>query len=262
MYYDKNFNNPNVWVFEPDLDRPAANPSIWKGAQLRLTWQASQRNKFGVSLHEDAVEYAPTSVSQTLAPEAAENRIYPVQRQRQVDWSSPVNNRILMEAGINRYKAASNLLPLSGLSTAMVPATEQSTGLRFRSLETHRLQPAHRPRTCASRPVHYRHARDEGRSEQHSRVERVHLPEPQPGNLSPQQRDPESDQPAGVSDLHGNDDEPAGRLRSGQVDDRSPDRGRTASVSATSRPAARSSILGRRSSRRRAISTLRRSTTS
>ena len=142
MYYDKNFNNPNVWVFEPDLDRPAANPSIWKGAQLRLTWQASQRNKFGVSLHEDSVSYAPTSVSQILAPEAAENRIYPVQRQRQVDWSSPVNNRILLEAGINRYKAASNLLPLSGLSPDMVPATEQSTGLKFRSLETHRLQPA------------------------------------------------------------------------------------------------------------------------
>lgn len=142
MYYDRNFNNPNVWVFEPDLDRPAANPSIWTGAQLRLTWQASQRNKFGVSLHEDSVHYSPTSVSQTLAPEAAENRIYPVQRQRQADWSSPINNRILMEAGINRYKAASNLLPLSGLSTAMVPATEQSTSLRFRSLETHRLQPA------------------------------------------------------------------------------------------------------------------------
>ncbi len=142
MYYDKNFNNPNVWVFEPDLNRPAANPSIWKGAQLRLTWQASQRNKFGVSLHEDSVSYAPTSVSQILAAEAAENRIYPVQRQRQVDWSSPVNNRILLEAGINRYKAASNLLPLSGLSPDMVPATEQSTGLKFRSLETHRLQPA------------------------------------------------------------------------------------------------------------------------
>jgi len=142
MYYDKNFNNPNVWVFEPDLSRPAANPSIWKGAQLRLTWQAAEKHKIGVSLHEDSVSYAPTSVSQTLAPEAAENRIYPVQRQRQVDWSSPFSNRILLEAGINRYKAASNLLPLSGLSPDMVPATEQSTSLRFRSLETHRLQPA------------------------------------------------------------------------------------------------------------------------
>jgi hypothetical protein len=142
MYYDKNQNNPNIWVFEPDLNKPAANPSIWKGGQLRLSWQANAKNKFGLSWNDDSVKYAPTSVSLTLAPEAAENRIYPVQRQVQLDWSSPVTNRILLEAGINRYRAASDLLPLSGLSTEMVPATEQSTGLKFRSLETHRLQPA------------------------------------------------------------------------------------------------------------------------
>ena len=142
MYYDKNFNNPNVWVFEPDLSRPAANPSIWKGGQLRLTWQASAKNKIGVNWNDDSVSYAPTSVSLTLAPEAAESRLYPLQRQVQVDWSSPVTNRILLEAGVNRYRAASNLLPLRGLSSVMVPVTEQSTGLKFRSLETHRLQPA------------------------------------------------------------------------------------------------------------------------
>jgi hypothetical protein len=142
MYYDKNFNNPNVWVFEPDLNRPAANPSIWKGGQLRLTWQASAKNKIGVNWNEDSVSYAPTSVSLTVAPEAAENRLYPLQRQVQIDWTSPVTNRILLEAGFNRYRAASNLLPLRGLSPLMIPVTEQSTGLKFRSLETHRLQPA------------------------------------------------------------------------------------------------------------------------
>ena len=142
MYYDKNFNDPNVWVFEPDLDRPAVNPSISKGAQLRLTWQAAAKHKIGVSLHEDSVSFSPSGVSVTRTPESAENRIYPVQRQRQVDWSSPISNRILLEAGINRYKAASNLLPMSGLSPSMVPAQEQSTGLLFRSLQTHRLQPA------------------------------------------------------------------------------------------------------------------------
>ena len=142
MYYDKNQNNPNVWVFEPDLDRPAANPSIWKGGQLRLSWQVAAKHKIGVSWNDDVVEYAPTGVSLTLAPEAAESRIYPVQRQIQVDWSSPMSNRILLEAGINRYKAASNLLPLEGINPNMIPAMEQTTGLRFRQLETDRLQPA------------------------------------------------------------------------------------------------------------------------
>jgi Carboxypeptidase regulatory-like domain len=142
MYHNKNFNNPNVWVFEPDLGRPATTPSIWKGGQLRLTWQATAKNKIGVSWNEDSVRYPTANTSLTVAPEAAENRIYPLQRQTQIDWSSPVNNRILLEAGVNRYRAASNLLPMSGLSPDMIPATEQSTGLRFRSLETDRLQPA------------------------------------------------------------------------------------------------------------------------
>jgi hypothetical protein len=142
MYYDRNFNNPNVWTFEPDTSRPAYNPAIWKGGQLRLTWQANAKNKIGVSWHEDSINHSPSAVSLTTAPEAAERRIYPVQRQRQVDWSSPVNNRLLLEAGFNRYKAASNLLPMTGLTANMVPAQEQSTSLRFRALETHRLQPA------------------------------------------------------------------------------------------------------------------------
>ena len=262
MYYDKNFNNPNVWVFEPDLDRPAANPSIWKGAQLRLTWQASQRNKFGVSLHEDSVSYAPTSVSQILAPEAAENRIYPVQRQRQVDWSSPVNNRILLEAGINRYKAASNLLPLSGLSPDMVPATEQSTDLKFRSLETHRLQPALTTHTRFSASyITGAHAMKVGH-EPHPRLERVHLREPEPGQLPAQQRDSQPDQPAGVSDPDRHQHGPVGRVRAGQVDDQSPDRCLRRAIQPRHRqqPGAASRAVDLHA--RRAISTSRRWTTS
>jgi hypothetical protein len=142
MYYDKNFNNPNVWVFEPDPSRPAANPSVWKGGQLRLTWQVAAKHKIGVNWNDDVVNYSPSAVSLTTAPEAAEQRLYPLQRQVQVDWTSPITNRILLEAGFNRYRAASNLLPMSGLNPAMVPTTEQSTGLKFRSLETNRLQPA------------------------------------------------------------------------------------------------------------------------
>jgi hypothetical protein len=142
MYYDKNFNNPNVWVFEPDVSKPAANPSVWKGAQLRLTWQVAAKHKIGVNWNDDVVNYAPSAVSLTTAPEAAERRLYPLQRQVQADWSSPITNRVLLEAGFNRYRAASNLLPMSGLSPEMVPTTEQSTGLKFRSLETNRLQPA------------------------------------------------------------------------------------------------------------------------
>ena len=85
----------------------------------------------------------PTSVSQTLAPEAAQNRVYPLQRQIQIDWSSPINNRILLEGGVNRYRAASNLAFMEGLSPAMINTTEQSTGLVFRALDSNRLAPTY-----------------------------------------------------------------------------------------------------------------------
>ena len=143
MYYDKNFNNPNVWAFEPDLSKPAANPSVWKSGSLRLSWQVSAKNKVGVSWNEDSLSYAPNNVSQTLAPEAAQQRVYPLQRQTQIDWASPISNRILLEAGVNRYRAASNLAHLPGLSAQMVPAVEQSTGLAFRAIDGTRLAPTY-----------------------------------------------------------------------------------------------------------------------
>ena len=58
MYYDKNFNNPNVWTFEPDTSRRAFNPTVWKGGQLRVAWQASAKNKIGISWNDiDARKY-------------------------------------------------------------------------------------------------------------------------------------------------------------------------------------------------------------
>jgi len=143
MYYDKNFNNPNVWTFEPDTSRRAFNPSVWKGGQTRLTWQASSKNKIGLSWQDDVINYEPAGVILTVAPEAAQTRTYPVERQVQVDWSSPVNNRVLLEAGVNRYIAASNLGHIAGLSPAMIPAVEQSTGLAFRAIDATRLAPTY-----------------------------------------------------------------------------------------------------------------------
>ena len=42
-FRDKNFNNPNAWLYEPDLSQPVSNNSEIQSGRLRLTWQASQR---------------------------------------------------------------------------------------------------------------------------------------------------------------------------------------------------------------------------
>ena len=47
LYENKNLNNPNTWTFEPDTTRPVANEQKQPDAQLRVTWQATPRNKVG-----------------------------------------------------------------------------------------------------------------------------------------------------------------------------------------------------------------------
>jgi hypothetical protein len=141
MYYDKNFNNPNVWTYDPDLNRPAYNAGRNTGGQIRFTWQATPKNKFGMSWSEDKVTYQPTDASSTRTPESATYRNYPLQQQIQVDWNSPLTSRLLLEAGANRYRAASNLNTIPGLSPLMIPVTEQSTGLVYRAFTGDRAGP-------------------------------------------------------------------------------------------------------------------------
>ena len=51
-FYDKNFNDPNVWLYEPDVNRPVSNDSDVNDVRLRLTWQATPRVKIGGSYQQ------------------------------------------------------------------------------------------------------------------------------------------------------------------------------------------------------------------
>jgi len=89
----------------------------------------------------------------------AQTRTYPLQRQTQIDWASPVNNRLLLEAGVNRYRAASKSRTHERPERHDDPAVEQATGLAFRAIDATRLAPTlQRPR-AVQRVVHHRRAR-------------------------------------------------------------------------------------------------------
>jgi hypothetical protein len=66
--------------------------------QARITWQASPRNKFGLTYDYEALCSCPNQISAITAPEASVDRRFPVQRFIQMDWNSPLNNRVLLEA--------------------------------------------------------------------------------------------------------------------------------------------------------------------
>jgi hypothetical protein len=105
IYHDKNANNPTKFTYDPDLTRPGVIERDWYVYQGRLTWQASPKNKFGLTYDHENFCICSNGVSATTAPEAATEFNFPLQRFVQVDWNMPVSSNLLIEAsGIHRVE--------------------------------------------------------------------------------------------------------------------------------------------------------------
>jgi hypothetical protein len=104
MFYNANVNDVNNfrWVSSGEQAYVHQDQQIYQG---NLTWQASPRNKFGMTFDQENFCACATGVSATTSPEAGSDRRFPLQRFVTVDWSSPLSNRLLLEAsGIHRVE--------------------------------------------------------------------------------------------------------------------------------------------------------------
>jgi hypothetical protein len=140
LYENKNLNNPNVWTFEPDTSRPVANEQRQPDAQLRVTWQATPRNKIGFTSYNTTYCFCPSSASLTTAREASAHADYPEQRLLAGDWTMPATDRLLFELKGQYYGAQSNRSPADGLDPTMILVQEQATGMSYRAGNTYRYQ--------------------------------------------------------------------------------------------------------------------------
>lgn len=99
LYYNA---TPLGWSYTPDLSRQAVT-EVWdKSANLRLTWQASQKHK--ISLFYDYQPHCTCNrnFSATVAPEATQYGVWAPNGFRQASWKSPVSNRFYLEASISQ----------------------------------------------------------------------------------------------------------------------------------------------------------------
>jgi len=107
MFINKNAGNPNAWTYEPDLTRQAFVDVNNSAQILRLTWQATPRNKFSGYWSEQRVcagcSGGGTATQTTEA--TPQNKFGPPSRIPQATWSSPLTNRVLLEAGFGGYLA-------------------------------------------------------------------------------------------------------------------------------------------------------------
>ena len=135
MYENLNDGNPNAWTYEPDLSRRAIYDGTWTNVPLRLTLQATPRNKFNIFWDEQKMCLeCEAGGSPTTAPEAAGGTWdTDFQRFHQMTWTSPMTNRLLAEAGFAQMRTKYGR---QNRNADLIPVTEQGgaiPGLVYRS---------------------------------------------------------------------------------------------------------------------------------
>jgi hypothetical protein len=105
IFLNRNAMDINKWAYDPGNEQALAD-NVTKNASLRLTWQASPRNKVSMWWDEQVtcqrcessgVSFASPLTGGSLSPEADGGNDNPI-RMAQAVWTSPVNSRLLLEA--------------------------------------------------------------------------------------------------------------------------------------------------------------------
>ncbi len=127
-----NANNPNEWTYRGDTSgKLVENNAKWTDAQVRVTWQATPRNRFAGSYDRQDRCSCPYYALATRAPESGANRYVPNQRFGTFEWFSPVTNRLLVEASVlNRFEHWENAVP-KGFEPA-IGVLNQDNNLQYR----------------------------------------------------------------------------------------------------------------------------------
>src|SRR6185295_10364951 len=105
VYYNQNAGDPTKWLYVPDPSRPAFTDRTNENMSGRVTWQATARNKITGFWDEQAncrkCSGLTTGITDPprVSPEARGVSATKPLRVTQASWSSPVTNRLLLDAG-------------------------------------------------------------------------------------------------------------------------------------------------------------------
>jgi Carboxypeptidase regulatory-like domain len=151
LYVNANAGNPNAWAWVR-ADTPVVRNSTSKTLNaVRLTWQATQKNKFGFYIDytkncsagsyieggdqcrgpgKDWIATGPgvTPGTATVSPESGSIWDAPA-KIMQGSWTSPLSNRILLESGYSAFYTDNGDPRPYGVLTDFISVQEQSTGV-------------------------------------------------------------------------------------------------------------------------------------
>jgi hypothetical protein len=107
MWVNKNAGDPTKWTYVPDLTKQAVGDGTWNQENVRLTWQATPRNKitFFNSIQYSCINCIVGGDGTGLgfgasisSPEGTMTNENHPSMMTQVKWESAVNTRLLLEA--------------------------------------------------------------------------------------------------------------------------------------------------------------------
>jgi hypothetical protein len=132
-----NAGNPNAWTYVPDPSQKGVYSLTQQTVNARLTWQADARNKFS-GFYDNQWRCWCVRQGATASPESASTYTFPIENLASFNWSSPLTNRLLIEASAShRGERFVVQKPAAGdVFQTLIPVTEQSTGLLYRGVGT------------------------------------------------------------------------------------------------------------------------------
>jgi hypothetical protein len=110
MFWNRNAGDVTKYTVDFDRSKPAFTNRVERQATVRLTWQATPRNKFNALWSEQYLDTnygqgGGTGTAPFTTPEATARSYYIPSRQPHATWSSPISGRLLAEAGWGMYQA-------------------------------------------------------------------------------------------------------------------------------------------------------------
>jgi hypothetical protein len=132
VYENRNAGDATKWTVNQDLSKQGVFFVRHNSANVRLTWQAAQKHKISVFYDNQWRTWDDGRAG--VSPESFVNYRFPINRLGQIGWTSPLTNKLLIEARFsNRGEGFGNKLPPEGtLWRTLIPVSEQSVGLWYR----------------------------------------------------------------------------------------------------------------------------------
>jgi hypothetical protein len=128
--------DPSALFYTPDTSQRAYDHTWHLSASKRLTWQVSPRNKVSTLYDFQNHDYEFNTDSVGSAPETRSFYREVPQYLAQATWSSPVSNRLLLEAGGTLAANDFYRIPQPEVVPGIAPITELSTNFSYRANPT------------------------------------------------------------------------------------------------------------------------------